>query len=79
MSDETRSGRFARQTRETRVEATVSLDGGPRRIDVPDGFLGHMLDALACHGGLGLDIVAAGDTHVDLHHTVEDTGIALGE
>jgi len=79
MSDSERSGRFARQTRETRVEATVRLDGGERRIDVPDGFLGHMLDALALHGGLGLDVVAAGDTHVDSHHTVEDTGIALGE
>jgi imidazoleglycerol phosphate dehydratase HisB len=46
---------------------------------VPDGFFGHMLEALAAHGGLGLDLTAAGDVQVDLHHTVEDVGIALGE
>ncbi len=48
-------------------------------IDVPDGFFGHMLDALATHGGLGLAVRARGDVHVDLHHTVEDVGLALGE
>jgi imidazoleglycerol-phosphate dehydratase len=77
--DAQRRGSFARQTKETRVEASVSLDGGERRIDVPNGFLGHMLDALACHGNLGLEVRATGDTHVDLHHTMEDIGIALGE
>jgi imidazoleglycerol-phosphate dehydratase len=46
---------------------------------VPNGFFGHMLEALATHGGLGLELEADGDTHVDLHHTVEDVGIALGE
>lgn len=68
-----------RETAETRIRLTLDLDGGRRTIDVPNGFFGHMLDALATHGGLGIDLSAEGDTHVDLHHTVEDTGIVLGE
>lgn len=74
-----RTARIERETRETRVRLALSLDGGPRRIEVPDGFFGHMLEALAVHGGLGLDLEAEGDVHVDLHHTVEDVGLALGE
>lgn len=75
-----RNATCRRETRETRVELTLDLDGASaaRRIDVPDGFLAHMLDALATHGGLGLEVAATGDTHVDLHHTVEDVGIAFG-
>jgi imidazoleglycerol-phosphate dehydratase len=75
----TRTGRVERTTRETRIRLAVSLDGGPRDIRVPNGFFGHMLEALATHGGLGLELEAEGDTHIDLHHTVEDVGIALGE
>ncbi|HYG65371.1 MAG TPA: imidazoleglycerol-phosphate dehydratase HisB [Thermoanaerobaculia bacterium] len=74
-----RIGRVERTTRETRIRLALSLDGGPRRIQVPNGFFAHMLEALATHGGLGLELEAEGDTHVDLHHTVEDVGIALGE
>lgn len=74
-----RVGRCRRETGETRVELTLSLDGGGRRIDVPDGFFGHMLEALATHGGLGLEVRAEGDVEVDLHHTVEDVGIAFGD
>ena len=74
-----RRGKVTRETRETRVRLTLDLDGGRRSIDVPDGFFAHMLDALATHSGLGLEIEARGDTHVDLHHTVEDVGICLGE
>ncbi len=83
-----RMGSVHRQTRETEIRATVILDGdlggtprigGTPQIDVPNGFLGHMLDALARHGGLGVEIAATGDVEVDLHHTVEDIGIALGE
>ena len=72
-------GSVERATKETSIRATLALSGGERRIAVPDGFFGHMLDALATHAGWGLDLAVAGDTHVDLHHTVEDTGIALGE
>jgi len=78
-----RSATVERETRETHVRLGLCLDGPPpsgeRRIRVPDGFFGHMLEALATHGGLGLDLEAEGDVHVDLHHTVEDVGIALGE
>ena len=74
-----RTARIERETGETRVRLALSLDGGPRRIVVPDGFFGHMLETLATHGGLGLELEAQGDVHVDLHHTVEDVGLALGE
>lgn len=74
-----RSAKLERETKETRVEARLDLDGGPIVIQVPSGFLGHMLEALAKHGGLGLEIEASGDTDIDLHHTVEDVGIVLGE
>ncbi len=68
-----------RSTGETRVRLALALGGGPRRVAVGNGFFGHMLEALATHGGLGLEVEAEGDLHVDLHHTVEDVGIALGE
>ena len=74
-----RSARGTRRTKETSIEIALALDGGERRIEVPDGFFGHMLEALALHGGLGVELAVEGDVHVDLHHTVEDTGIALGE
>jgi imidazoleglycerol-phosphate dehydratase len=74
-----RIARVERTTGETRIRLSLRLDGGPRRIQVPDGFFGHMLTAFTTHAGFGIDLEAAGDTHVDLHHTVEDVGIALGE
>jgi imidazoleglycerol-phosphate dehydratase len=74
-----RAGRVERTTGETQIRLELRLGGGERRIDVPNGFFGHMLNALATHAGLGLDLEARGDTHVDLHHTVEDVGIAFGE
>ncbi|MEP7013201.1 MAG: aminotransferase class I/II-fold pyridoxal phosphate-dependent enzyme [Acidobacteriota bacterium] len=76
---EPRRATVSRSTKETRIELSLSLDGGIRRIGVPNGFFGHMLEALCTHGGLGIDLEASGDTHVDLHHTVEDVGIAIGE
>jgi histidinol-phosphate aminotransferase len=74
-----RVGSVERSTGETRIRLQLSLDGGPRLIDVPNGFFGHMLTALVTHGGFGVEIEAVGDTQVDLHHTVEDVGIAFGE
>lgn len=74
-----RTGAVERRTRETQISLSLNLDGGPRHIDVPGGFFGHMLDALTTHGGLGIELKATGDTHVDLHHTVEDVGICLGD
>jgi imidazoleglycerol-phosphate dehydratase len=72
-------GTVERTTGETRIRLSLRLDGGPRRIQVPNGFFGHMLTALATHASFGIDLEAEGDTQVDLHHTVEDVGIALGE
>jgi histidinol-phosphate aminotransferase len=74
-----RIGRIERTTGETRIRLALELEGGPRRIEVPNGFFAHMLQALSTHSGMGLAVEAAGDTHVDLHHTVEDVGIAFGE
>jgi imidazoleglycerol-phosphate dehydratase len=74
-----RTAQIERKTRETNIRLSLSLDGGARNIQVPDGFFGHMLDALTTHAGLGIDLQAEGDIHVDLHHTVEDAGIAFGE
>ena len=80
-----RTATVERATGETRVRLRLDLDGsggpqaGERKIAVPDGFFAHMLSAFATHAGFGLDLEAAGDTQVDLHHTVEDVGIALGE
>jgi imidazoleglycerol-phosphate dehydratase len=68
---------------ESPVGSSVRSAGGAgaskRPIAVPDGFFHHMLDALATHGGFGLAVEAEGDVEVDLHHTVEDVGLALGE
>ena len=74
-----REGTVERSTGETRIRLRLSLDGGARSIDVPNGFFGHMLTALTTHGGFGIDVEAVGDIEVDLHHTVEDVGIAFGE
>lgn len=72
-------GNVERTTGETRIRLALRLDGGNRHIQVPNGFFAHMLTALTTHSGMGIDLEAEGDTHVDLHHTVEDVGIALGE
>lgn len=77
-----RTAEVSRATGETRIRCRLGLDAGAeasRRIEVPGGFFRHMLDALATHGGWELDLEAIGDTEVDLHHTVEDVGIVLGE
>jgi imidazoleglycerol-phosphate dehydratase len=74
-----RRAEVERKTSETNIRLALDLDGGERRLATPDGFFSHMLDALGKHGGLGLDVSVQGDTHIDLHHSVEDTGIVLGE
>ncbi|MCH9646730.1 MAG: imidazoleglycerol-phosphate dehydratase [Deltaproteobacteria bacterium] len=74
-----RRGSVQRSTSETSIRLALDLDGGERWIQVPGGFFHHMLDALTTHGGLGIELEAEGDTHIDLHHTVEDVGIAFGE
>jgi imidazoleglycerol-phosphate dehydratase len=76
----TRTAEIARQTKETDVRLTLGLDGvgaGTRRTGV--GFLDHMLDLLARHARLDLQVDVAGDLETGAHHTVEDTGIVLGQ
>ncbi|HEX9164007.1 MAG TPA: imidazoleglycerol-phosphate dehydratase HisB [Thermoanaerobaculia bacterium] len=76
----TRQASVTRQTKETSVAVSLDLDGrGSSRIETPVGFLSHMLDVIARHGRVELDVVATGDTHIDYHHTVEDVGLVLGE
>ena len=75
-----RTATITRATKETSVAVTVDLDGkGTGRIETPVGFLSHMLDVIARHGQDDLDVVSTGDTFIDYHHTVEDTGLTLGE
>ena len=68
-----------RVTREPQIKFSLNLDGGNYQIDTGCGFLNHMLELFAAHGGFGLQISARGDTEVDYHHTVEDVGIVLGQ
>ncbi len=70
--------RVERETKEVGVTVKLSPDGGEIDIDTGIGFLDHMLTTLALHSGIGLEIKAKGDLHVDEHHTVEDVAIALG-
>jgi imidazoleglycerol-phosphate dehydratase len=75
-----RTATIARTTKETSVSVSLDLDGaGSSRIETPVGFLSHMLDVIARHGRVELDVVAKGDVEIDYHHTVEDTGLVLGE
>ncbi|MCI0599291.1 MAG: imidazoleglycerol-phosphate dehydratase HisB [Beijerinckiaceae bacterium] len=75
-----RQGAVSRKTKETEVEVSVDLDGtGFAKIATGIGFLDHMLDQLARHSLIDIEIRAKGDLHIDQHHTVEDTGIALGQ
>lgn len=74
-----RTATVSRETRETRIEVRLTLNGSGRvRLRTGIGFLDHMLDTLAFHAGWDLELTCAGDLHVDDHHTVEDVGLALG-
>jgi len=75
-----RSAKVSRNTLETRIGVELNLDGsGKVKLDTGVPFLEHMLDQIARHGLLDLDINAKGDLHIDAHHTVEDIGITLGQ
>jgi len=75
-----RTAKVVRNTKETQIEVELDLDG----TDVVDvatgiGFFDHMLDSFARHGGIDLKVRTEGDLHIDFHHTVEDTGIVIGQ
>ena len=75
-----RKGKVSRKTKETSINVEVNIDGkGRYQIDTGIGFLDHMLEQLSKHSLIDLKVKAKGDTHIDLHHTTEDTGIAIGE
>jgi len=73
-----RTAQIKRETKETQIACTLSLDGGTVDIKTGIGFFDHMLTALAFYAGWGLELRVSGDLHVDGHHTVEDAGIVLG-
>lgn len=73
-----RTSTVSRKTKETDINLTLCLDGGEVKIDTGIGFFDHMLNSFAVHGGFGLQVKTVGDTYVDDHHTIEDTGIVLG-
>ena len=75
-----RRAEIDRTTKETQIRAAVDLDGtGKAKIATGIGFLDHMLEQLAKHGLIDIELEAKGDLHIDQHHTVEDTGIVLGQ
>ncbi len=75
-----RTAEVTRKTAETNIRAAVNLDGtGQSKLSTGIGFLDHMIDQIARHGLIDLDIQCEGDLHIDGHHTVEDIGITLGQ
>ena len=75
-----RKAKIERKTNETDIIVEMNLDGqGRYEIDTGVGFFDHMLEQIARHGGIDLEVEVTGDLYIDSHHTIEDTGLALGE
>ncbi len=74
-----RTAHIVRKTKETEIDLALTLEGGLVEVSTGIGFFDHMLTALAFYAGWGLVLTVKGDLHVDGHHTVEDTGIVLGQ
>ena len=74
-----RKADVVRETKETQIKVSIDLDGtGQSTISTGIGFFDHMLESFARHGGFDLTVETKGDLHIDMHHTVEDTGIVIG-
>jgi len=75
-----RTAEITRNTKETQIKVRLDLDGtGVSEISTGIGFFDHMLESFARHGGIDLLVETRGDLHIDMHHTIEDTGIVLGQ
>ena len=75
-----RTAEVVRETKETQIRVSIDLDGtGQSTVSTGIGFFDHMLESFARHGGIDLKVETKGDLHIDMHHTVEDTGIVIGE
>lgn len=75
-----RQAEVVRNTKETQIRVRVDVDGvGAATVSTGVGFFDHMLDSFARHAGIDLQVETKGDLHIDMHHTVEDTGIVLGQ
>ena len=80
MSEKDRVATVIRETGETRIQITLNLDGtGQADIHTGIGFFDHMLNSFSRHGLFDLEVTVEGDLEVDSHHTIEDTGIVLGQ
>jgi imidazoleglycerol-phosphate dehydratase len=75
-----RQAEVRRDTKETQIRVAVDVDGtGKSKVSTGVGFFDHMLESFARHGGIDLEVETQGDLHIDMHHTVEDTGIVIGQ
>ena len=75
-----RTAEVRRDTKETQIRVAVDIDGtGKSKVSTGIGFFDHMLESFARHGGIDLEVETKGDLHIDMHHTVEDTGIVIGQ
>ena len=75
-----RTAEVERKTKETQIRVAIDLDGtGQSTISTGIGFFDHMLESFSRHGGFDLEVETKGDLHIDMHHTVEDTGIVIGQ
>ena len=80
MTTDARTARVSRDTAETKITVQLNLDGtGQSKLATGIGFFDHMLDQIARHGLIDLDVQCDGDLHIDGHHTVEDVGICIGQ
>jgi imidazoleglycerol-phosphate dehydratase len=75
-----RTASVARETKETKIKVSLNLDGtGTAKVSTGIGFFDHMLESFAKHSAIDLEVSTKGDLHIDMHHTVEDTGIVMGQ